>query len=104
MVRIKLIPLAMCLALAGCAIPVRPIARVVPDVDGVMHFVPDQAQEPHLPDGLMQGFSMILKGLGPWGSLAASLLAAGGVAAPAVVVHRHHKKKNKKKADPPKVA
>jgi hypothetical protein len=102
--RIKLL-LALCLALTGCAVPVRLIGNVVQTKPGTYHFEPLPDEEPHLPDGLVEGFSMILRGLGPWGDIAASLLAAGGIAAPAVVVHRHHKKKKaKKQDDPPKVA
>ncbi len=84
------------LLLTGCAIPVRPIARVVPDTDGAMHFVPDEAQEPHVPAGLGQGFSMILTSLGPWGQLASALLAGSGL----VAAGHAHGKKNKKKDKP----
>lgn len=92
--------LVLCALLSGCAVPVRPVARLVPDADGGAHFEADPEREPHVPAGLIEGGMMILKALGPWGDLAATLLAGAGIAGPAVVVHRHHKKKHKKAAPP----
>lgn len=86
-----------CALLSGCAVPVRLIGNVVQTKPGTYHFEPAPEEEPHLPDGLVQGFTMLLHALGPWGDLAATLLGGATLAAPAVMVHRHHKKKSKKK-------
>jgi hypothetical protein len=78
------------LFLTGCAVPVRPVARIVPDADGVPHFVPDQAQEPHAPTGLLSVISGALSQLGPMGQLGGLALTAAGAA---FAGHAHGKKK-----------
>jgi outer membrane lipoprotein SlyB len=80
--------------IASCAIPVRPVAKVVPDTDGSLHFVPDAKQEPHAPAGLMAAISAVLSQLGPMGQLGAIGVAALGGGA----IHTHGRRKGKKDA------
>lgn len=84
--------------LTACAIPVRPIAKIVPGKDGTAHFIADPAQEPQLGDavGILGGLTGLLGG--PWGKIieiGAGLLigAAGG--------HHVGHKRGKKSASKP---
>ena len=62
------------LLLSGCAVPVRPIAKLVPDVNGGAHFEADPEREPHVPPAVFTGVAGLLNACGPWGQLAALLV------------------------------
>ncbi len=59
----------------GCAIPVRPIAYLEQDKTGKYHFVPDDAQEPHVEEALGFIAPFIKIAGGPYGEAALGVLA-----------------------------
>lgn len=94
--------LLLALLLAGCAIPVRPIAKIVKDSDTVSHYERDAAREPQVPQGLMAAAGALCNAAGPWGQLLALLIPAGGAAA--VVHHKRKKKASPNRAHLPTLA
>jgi hypothetical protein len=80
------------LVLAGCAIPVRPIAKIVKDSETVSHYERDAAREPQVPAGLLDLARGLCNAAGPWGQLLA-LLVPTSIGAEVV---RRKRKKNKK--------
>lgn len=84
----------------GCAIPVRPIAKIETGKDGLPHFIPDPDQEPSVADAA-PFISVALKALGPWGELAAGLVTLAGTAYTAHHVGRKRERKSLSK--PPKI-
>lgn len=90
-----LIPLAL---MAGCAVPVRPIAKLVPDANGGAHFEADPEREPQVGPAALTGLTGLLSACGPWGQLAAVVATA---LVPAAAVHVAHKKNKKNKTNVP---
>lgn len=81
-------------AVVGCAIPVRPIAKIETGADGKQHFIPDPEQEPQMADAL-PWLAIAAKALGPYGDIA--LLVATALI-PAAVGHKVGHAKGKKSA------
>ncbi len=77
-VLLALAALFLVLWLASCALPVRPIARIVPDQDGSAHFERDAEREPQ-PGNFLGLVAQALPS--PWRELA-TLLVGSLVAAP----------------------
>lgn len=61
--------------LVGCAIPVRPIAKLAPGKDGIPHFIPDPEQEPTIGAFIPDVLPGLLTGLGGAGTIAGGILA-----------------------------
>lgn len=86
----------MALFSCGCAIPVRPIAKVETGADGKPHFVPDPEQEPHPEDAvpILTGLLGVLGG--PWGEAGAAAIAL--ITGAAAGHHIGHKRGRKARA------
>lgn len=88
-----LLVIALCaLSSAGCAIPVRPIAKTEVGKDGLPHFIPDPEQEPQIAEAL-PWLAKLAQLAGPYGDVIALALTALG---PALITHQHHKRKAEK--------
>lgn len=54
--------LIVCIAvtlLTACALPVRPVAKLVPNADGSAHFIPDPDQEPKFAEIVAPGLGIV---------------------------------------------
>lgn len=77
--RLTLEELALILVVAvlvnGCALPVRPVAKIVTGPDGVPYFAPDPEHEPTIGAYIPDGLPGILGAMGGVGTIAGGLLA-----------------------------
>lgn len=60
---------------SGCAIPVRPVAKIATGPDGLQHFIPDPEQEPSIGAFIPDGLPGILGAMGGVGTVAGGILA-----------------------------
>lgn len=65
--------LVMIAVVSGCALPVRPIAKIETGADGKQHFVPDREQEPQV-GGFLQGLLPLLGAVTGAGGLTSALV------------------------------